>query len=465
MPARAAAGPASVADLSSTLIDSVVNISTSQTVGPTVNDDNAVPQMPQLPPGTPFEDFFNEFFKNRKGEQQRPRKTSSLGSGFVLDASGIIVTNNHVIEGADDIEVNFNDGSKLRAKLVGRDKKVDIAVLKVEPTKPLKAVPFGDSDNIRVGDWALAIGNPFGLGGTVTLGIVSARNRDINSGPYDNYIQTDAAINRGNSGGPLFNMDGQVVGINTAIISPTGGSIGIGFSVPASTAAPIVEQLRRYGETRRGWLGVRIQVVTADIAESLGMDQPKGALVAGIDEKGPAKPAGLEPGDVIIKFDGKNIREMRDLPRIVADTPVDKDVEVVILRKGQELTRTVRIARLDESEEPQKTKLEEPAPEKAPVAKALGLDMSGVTKELREKYKLKEDAKGVVVTDVESGSPADEKQVKAGDLILQVGQQVVNTPDDVTKRLDELKKTGSKQALLLLSNGQGELRFVAVALN
>jgi serine protease Do len=349
--------------------------------------------------------------------------------------------------------------------LVGRDKKVDLAVLKVTPTKPLRAVHFGDSDKLRVGDWALAIGNPFGLGGTVTLGIVSARNRDINSGPYDNYIQTDAAINRGNSGGPLFNMDGEVIGINTAIISPTGGSIGIGFAVPASTAAPVVDQLRQFGQTRRGWLGVRIQAVTDDIAESLNMGQARGALIAGVDDKGPAKPAGLEPGDVIIKFDGKNIREMRDLPRIVADTPVDKDVEVIVLRKGQELTKTVKVARLAEDETPQKTAGDEVVPDKPSVTKALGLEMSTLSQELREKYKFKDDAKGVVVTDVENGSPADDKQVKPGDLILQVGQQVVTTPEDVTKRLDELKKNGSKQALLLLSNGQGELRFVAVALN
>jgi serine protease Do len=463
-PALAAAGPSSVADLSERLIDSVVNISTSQVVGGGEGSGpDAAPQIPQLPPGTPFEDFFNEFFKNRRGDS-RPQKTSSLGSGFIIDPAGVIVTNNHVIEGADDIEVNFNDGTKLKAKLLGRDKKVDLAVLKVDPPKPLRAVRFGNSDALRVGDWALAIGNPFGLGGTVTLGIVSARNRDINSGPYDNYIQTDAAINRGNSGGPLFNMDGEVVGINTAIISPSGGSIGIGFSVPASTAAPVVDQLRRFGQTRRGWLGVRIQVVTPDIAESLGMDQPKGALIAGVDDKGPAKPAGLEPGDVIVKFDGKNIREMRDLPRIVADTPVDKDVEVVILRKGQEMTKSVKIAKLEESEEPQKTSLDQPDAVKPPVTKALGLEMSSLTKELREKFKLKEDAKGVLVTDVEDGSVADDKQVKPGDLILQVGQQIVTTPEEVTKRIDELKKNGTKQALLLLSNGQGELRFVAVAL-
>ena len=472
MPARAAAGPASVADLAAQLVDSVVNISTTQTVGGSggdddnnaTNDGDATP--PQVPPGTPFEDFFNEFFKNKKGDN-KPRKTASLGSGFVIDASGIIVTNNHVIDGADTIEVNFTDGTKLKAKLLGRDKKVDLAVLKVEPIKPLKAVKFADSDKIRVGDWALAIGNPFGLGGTVTLGIISAVDRDINSGPYDNYIQTDAAINRGNSGGPLFNMDGEVVGINTAIISPSGGSIGIGFSVPATTAAPVVEQLQQYGETRRGWLGVKIQPVTDDIAESLGMDKTAGALVAGIDDKGPAKPAGLLSGDVIVKFDGHDIREMRDLPRIVADTPVDKTVDVVILRKGQSLTKQVKIARLDEADKPVKASVEPPpaVTDKPKVAKALGLEMSGITSELRSKYKLADDAKGVLVTGVDPGSPAEDKLVKPGDVIVQVGQQVVSTPEDVTRRFDELRKNGTKQALLLLSNGAGELRFVAISVD
>ena len=470
-PARAAAGPASVADLAATLVDSVVNISTTQTVGGSggdddnnaTNDGDATP--PQVPPGTPFEDFFNEFFKNKKGDN-KPRKTASLGSGFVIDPSGIIVTNNHVIDGADTIEVNFTDGTKLKAKLLGRDKKVDLAVLKVEPVKPLRAVKFGDSDKIRVGDWALAIGNPFGLGGTVTLGIISAVDRDINSGPYDNYIQTDAAINRGNSGGPLFNMDGEVVGINTAIISPSGGSIGIGFSVPATTAAPVVEQLQQYGETRRGWLGVKIQPVTDDIAESLGMDKTAGALVAGIDDKGPAKPAGLLSGDVIVKFDGHDIREMRDLPRIVADTPVDKTVDVVILRKGQSLTKQVKIARLDEADKPVKANVEQPTvTEKPKVAKALGLEMSGITSELRSKYKLADDTKGVLVTSVDPGSAAEDKLVKPGDVIVQVGQQVVSTPEDVTRRFDELRKNGTKQALLLLSNGAGELRFVAISVD
>jgi len=473
-PAFAAAGPPSVADLSADLIDAVVNISTSQTVTADNNDgdddtgDDAPKQpMPKLPPGSPFEDFFNQFFnKDGKGGPPRPRKTEALGSGFVIDSSGIIVTNNHVIDGADDIEVNFNDGSKLKAKLLGRDKKVDVAVLKVNPPKPLKAVKFADSDKVRVGDWAMAIGNPFGLSSTVTLGIISARNRDINSGPYDNYLQTDAAINKGNSGGPLFDMNGDVIGINTAIISPTGGSIGLGFSVPAATVQPVITQLEKYGETRRGWLGVRIQGVTDDIAESLGMDHAQGALIAGVDDKGPAKPADLQPGDVIMKFDGHDIKEMRDLPRIVADTPVDKQVEVVILRKGQTLTKTVTVARLDEGETAIKASTGDTAvPEKPRTTKALGLEMSGITKELRDQFKLAADAKGVVITKVDDGSPAEDKQIKTGDIILQVGQQAVSNPDDVTKRLDDLKKTGTKQALLLLSNAQGELRFVALALN
>ncbi|WP_413988417.1 DegQ family serine endoprotease [Labrys okinawensis] len=470
-PAFAAAGPPSVADLSAQLIDSVVNISTSQTVTAdnSDNDDDgdAPPQpMPKLPPGAPFEDFFNQFFnKDGKGPPPQPHKAEALGSGFVIDPSGIIVTNNHVIDGADDIEVNFNDGSKLKAKLVGRDKKVDVAVLKVDPPRPLKAVKFADSDKVRVGDWAMAIGNPFGLSSTVTLGIISARNRDINSGPYDNYLQTDAAINKGNSGGPLFDMDGDVIGINTAIISPTGGSIGLGFSVPAATVQPVIEQLEKYGETRRGWLGVKIQSVTDDIAESLGMDHAEGALIAGVDDKGPAKPAGLEPGDVIVKFDGHDIKEMRDLPRIVADTPVDKQVEVVILRKGQTLTKSVTVARLDEGDTVIKASAEPAVPPKPKTAKALGLEMSGLTKDLRDQFKLGSDAKGVLITKVDNGSPAEDKQVKPGDLILEVGQQAVSSPDDVTRRLDDLKKTGTKQALLLLSNAQGELHFVALALN
>src|SRR4051794_8934271 len=330
-----ARGPDGIADIAERVIDAVVNISTSQSL-----DAKAAPT-PQLPPGSPFEEFFDEFFKNRRdgdrgGRGGAPRKVNSLGSGFIIDASGIVITNNHVISEADEVTVILNDGTRLKAEIVGRDTKIDLAVLKVKSDKPLKAVKFGDSEKLRLGEWVIAIGNPFSLGGTVTAGIVSARNRDIQSGPYDNYIQTDASINRGNSGGPLFNLNGEVIGINTAIISPSGGSIGIGFAVPSKNAVAVVDQLREYGETRRGWLGVRIQQITDDIAESLNLKPVRGALVAGIDDKGPAKPAGIEPGDVIVKFDGKDIKEMKDLPRIVADTPVGKEVPVTIVRKGKE---------------------------------------------------------------------------------------------------------------------------------
>ena len=280
----------------------------------------------------------------------QPRKTNSLGSGFIVDTAGVVVTNNHVIADADEINVIMNDGTKIKAELVGVDKKTDLAVLKFKPVKPLTAVKFGDSDKLRLGEWVIAIGNPFSLGGSVTAGIVSAKNRDISQGPYDSYIQTDASINRGNSGGPLFNLEGEVVGVNTLIISPTGGSIGLGFAVPSKTVVGVVDQLRQFGELRRGWLGVRIQQVTEEIAESLNIKPARGALVAGVDDKGPAKPAGIEPGDVVVKFDGKDIKDPKDLSRVVADTAVGKDVDVVVIRKGNEETRKVKLGRLEENE-------------------------------------------------------------------------------------------------------------------
>lgn len=465
-PQSYANGPASVADLAEGLLGAVVNISTSQIVkgseGP-----GAVP-MPQLPEGSPFQDFFNDFFKDKGGNKGGSQKVQSLGSGFVIDANeGIVVTNNHVIADADDIEVNFSDGVTLKAKLIGTDTKTDIAVLKVDPKgHKLTAVKFGDSNKMRIGDWVMAIGNPFGLGGTVTLGIVSARNRDINSGPYDNYIQTDAAINRGNSGGPLFNLEGEVIGVNTAIISPSGGSIGIGFAVPSKTVVGVVDQLRQFKEVRRGWLGVRIQQVTDEIGESLNIKPPRGALIAGVDEKGPAKPAGIEPGDVVIKFDGKDIREMKDLPRAVADTAVGKAVDVVVIRKGKEETRKVTLGRLDDGEQPVEASLKSSAPPEAdkPVTqKALGLDLAGLSKDLRTKYKIKDNVKGVVVVSVDGDSDAAEKRLSAGDVIVEVAQEAVTNAGDVKKRIDQLKKDGKKSVLLLVSNGNGELRFVALA--
>jgi serine protease Do len=457
-------GPDSIADVAEKVIDAVVNISTSQMV-------EARGNMPQMPPGSQqFEEFFEEFFKNRRGgdnnQNRAPRRVSSLGSGFIIDASGIVVTNNHVIADADEVNVILNDGSRLKAEVIGHDQKTDIALLRVKPDKPLKAVQFGDSDKLRLGEWVVAIGNPFSLGGTVTAGIVSARNRDINSGPYDNYIQTDAAINRGNSGGPLFNLNGEVVGVNTAIISPSGGSIGIGFAVPSKTAVAVIDQLRQFGETRRGWLGVRIQQVTDDIADSLNIKPAKGALVAGVEDKGPAKPAGIEPGDVIVKFDGKDVREMKDLPRIVADTPVGKDVEVVIIRKGQEEKKTVKLGRLEDGEKQAalSTKKDDQPEEKSVVQKTLGLQLSNLTDTLRQRYKIKDQVKGVVITGVDANSAAAEKRLNAGDVIVEVAQEPIATPADLQKKLDQLKKDGRKSALFLVSNADGELRFVALGL-
>jgi serine protease Do len=359
----------------------------------------------------------------------------------------------------------MNDGTKIKAELVGVDKKTDIAVLKFKPAKPLVAVKFGDSDKLRLGEWVIAIGNPFSLGGSVTAGIVSARNRDISQGPYDNYIQTDASINRGNSGGPLFNLEGEVVGVNTLIISPTGGSIGLGFAVPSKTVAGVVDQLRQFGELRRGWLGVRIQQVTDEIAESLNIKPARGALVAGIDDKGPAKPAGIEPGDVVVKFDGKDVKDPKDLSRVVADTAVGKEVDVVIIRKGKEETRKVTLGRLEDTEKVQqaaaKTK-EDPA-EKPVTQKALGLDLAALSKDLRTKYKIKDSVKGVIVTGVDGNSDAAEKRLSAGDVIVEVAQEAVSSAADIKKRVDQLKKDGKKSVLLLVSNGEGELRFVALS--
>src|SRR5271154_5919369 len=331
-PAAAQARPTNLADLVDQVADAVVNISATQTL-----EDKDV--APDLPKGTPFDEMFEEFFKNHGiNPQPRARRAQSLGSGFVVDPSGIVITNNHVVGDANDIVVIFTDGRKLKAKVLGKDSKVDVAVLKVESDKPLKTVKFGDSDKMRVGEGVMAVGNPFGLGETVTAGIISARNRNIDSGPYDDFLQTDAAINKGNSGGPLFNLAGEVIGINTAILSPSGGSIGIGFATPSNSVMPVIGQLQKFGETRRGWLGVRIQEVDAAIADSLGLHDAHGALVAGVDPKGPAKPAGILAGDVIVKFDGKPIKESRDLPRLVASMAVGATADVTVLRKGKEMS-------------------------------------------------------------------------------------------------------------------------------
>ncbi len=453
--------PPSLAPLADRLSDAVVNISTTQAQkGP-----QGVP-LPKVPKGSPFEEFFDDFFQKRGGKAPPDRKISSLGSGFVIDPDGLIATNNHVIDGADEIIINFHDGTKLKVeKVIGRDTKTDIALLKVTPKKPLKAVPLGSSAKMAVGDWVLAIGNPFGLGGSVSLGIISAKQRDINSGPYDDYLQTDAAINKGNSGGPLFNMDGEVIGINTAIISPTGGSIGIGFSVPSDTVASVVDQLKKYGEIRRGWLGVKIQTVTEDIAETLGIAENTGALVGGISPGGPAAAGGIEAGDVILKFDGKDISTMRGLPRIVSQTPVGQSVDVELLRGGKKKTIKVTVGRLvDDDDKPDApaTTPKADGGKKSDITSLIGLKVSALTDELRAKYGLDAKMKGVVVVEIDPQSAAAQKSIKAGDVIVEAAQDPVTTPEDIVRSIEKVKKAGRKAVLLRVEDGKGDLRFVAV---
>jgi serine protease Do len=466
-----ARGPESVADVAEGLQDTVVNISTTQTLKG--SGEKNTPSGPG-PKGSPFEDLFNDFF-DEQDKEGLPRKVSSLGSGFVIDPSGLVVTNNHVIEGADEIIVNFTDGSKLKVmKILGHDPKTDLALLKVEPKHPLKAVRFGDSAKMRVGDWVMAIGNPFGLGGTVTVGIISATKRDINSGPYDDFLQTDAAINRGNSGGPLFNMDGEVIGVNTAIISPTGGSIGIGFAVPSNSAVQVVDQLKQFGETRRGWLGVHVQNVTGEIAKSMGLQEPVGALVASVTPGSPAAAAGLKPSDIILKFDGQPVETMRSLPRAVASTPIGKAVDMEVQRSGEVIHLTVTVGRLpEEAEEAEKAEAEsapeaEPGPDAAEPEEEpdheelLGLSIAPLTEELRNQFRIGRSVEGVVITDVEADSPAAKKDVKPGDVIVEVTQQRVTDPEEVVARVAAVKKSGRKSVLLLISDSKGGLRFVAV---
>ena len=467
-PTAEASAPDGFADLAEKLTPAVVNISTTQRIkdggGGPMED---VP-MPQFPPGSPFEDFFKDFFdKQRRGEGAQPRKVTSLGSGFVIDANGLIVTNNHVIAEAESITVTFADGTKLEATIKGKDAKTDVALLEVKPKKPLAYVSFGDSTKSRVGDWVLAIGNPFGLGGTVTAGIISARNRDINAGPYDDFIQTDASINRGNSGGPMFNMGGEVIGMNTAIFSPSGGSVGIGFAIPSAMIKEVVNQLQQYGETRRGWLGVRIQSVTDDIAEGLGLDRARGALVAGISENGPAAKGGVEAGDVILSFDGQDVADHRVLPRMVAETSIDKVVNMTVWRKGKEKQLQVKVGRLDETETAEaETGNKEGAEPAAPKGvEVLGMTLSQLNSELRRRYELPDEVKGVVVTNVTRDGPAAEKGVHPGDVIIEVAQAEVASPSEVADKVKAMKAAKRKSVLLYLVNSSGEARFVTVRID
>lgn len=458
------AGPQSVSALAERLLPAVVNISTTQKAQR--RGQGRVPR-PRVPEGSPFEQYFEEFFGDGDRQPRIPGPGSSLGSGFIIDAEeGIIVTNNHVIADADEIVINFHDGSKRTAELVGVDTKTDLAVLKVDPSgKKLVAVPFGDSDQMKIGDWVLAIGNPFGFGGSVSIGIVSAQNRQIGSGPYDDYIQTDAAINRGNSGGPLFNMKGEVIGINTAIVSPSGGSIGIGFAIPSNLAQHVAGQLREFGETRRGWLGVRIQSVTDEIAETLGLERAAGALISGIEKGGPAEGSALAAGDVILRFNGKEIRDVRHLSRVVADSPAGEEVTVEILRDGQPMTVTVVLGQLEESEAKTSDSSDDQSgdtEEQLTSVTVLGMEIREINDETRAEFGLSEDVTGVVIAKVEAGSSAAEQGITVGDVIAEVDQQSVSSPGEALDLINDLKNQGRRNAYLLIVSPNGDTRFVNV---
>ena len=451
----AQARPDSFAELAEQISPSVVNITTS-----TVVAQGSGPS-PIVPEGSPFEDFFREF-RDRSGQGDRPRRTSALGSGFVISEDGFVVTNNHVIESADEIIIEFFSGEELVAEVVGTDPKTDIALLKVETDEPLPFVQFGNSDTARVGDWVMAMGNPLGQGFSVSAGIVSARNRAL-SGTYDDYIQTDAAINRGNSGGPLFNMEGEVIGVNTAILSPNGGSIGIGFSMASNVVTRVVDQLQEFGETRRGWLGVRIQDVTDDVAEAIGLEKAAGALVTDVPE-GPAMEAGMLSGDVITSFDGVDVEDTRGLVRQVGNTAVGKTVRVVVYRDGKTQTLKVTLGRREAAEGavPAVQQSEE-APEGPSEEVVLGMTISPLDDELREQLSLGAQAEGLVVKDVEEISEAYEKGMRAGDLITEAGQQKLQTIVDLNDRIEEARDAGRKSLLLLVRRG-GEPRFVALGI-
>jgi len=450
----AKSAPDSFADLAEQLMPSVVNISTTQTVK---TNSNSNPFPFKFPPGSPF----GEMFKDFENQQPTERKASALGSGFIIKEEGVVITNNHVIANAEDILVRVGD-KEYKAKLVGADPYMDVAVLKMETKDKFKIVKFGDSDLARVGDWAMAIGNPFGLGGTVTAGIISARNRDINLTRYDDFIQTDASINQGNSGGPLFNLKGEVIGINTAILGQ-GGSIGIGFAIPANAASNVIDQLIEFGETKRGWLGVRIQEVTKEIAEVEKLKKPQGALVASIGENSPADKAGVKAGDIILEFDGKKIDTMRKLPKVVANTKVGKSVQLKIWRNKKSITKKLTLGRLESSEEfkEKKTKIVE---KKEEVIKSLKISVREVNEEDISSRNLNKNTKGVVITNIENKSPLV-SVLSVNDIIIEVQKNPVKNSSDLKNIVDGIFKKGEKTLLLTVINKNNRRRYLGVKIN
>ncbi len=460
--------PASFADLVDKLTPSVVNVSSTQTVE---GADNQLEGLfsDQFPEGSPFKDLPDmlEKFYGQKGLDSSPvpRKATSLGSGFVIDPDGYIVTNYHVIEKSEEITVTFSDGTTAKAKVMGKDSKTDLALLKVDTKKKLPALEWADSEKARVGDWVMAIGNPFGLGGSVSVGIISARARDINSGPFDDFIQTDAAINRGNSGGPLFNMEGKIVGVNAAIFSTSGGNIGIGFAIPASMSAPVIKQLKEEGRTHRGWLGVKIQTVTAEIAESLGLKDEQGALVLDVTKDSPAAKAGVLAGDIITSFDGHDVQTMRKLPRIVADTKPGRKVPMEILRKSEKKTLLVTITELEEDEDTKTTESSAPESKKedaiSGTRKIYGIELAALNADLKKKFNIDSASGGVVIVSVDKTSDAAQKGLQRGDVITAINQEDVKDLPKAISLLEKAKEMKRKSVLLLVSRA-GDTRFVAV---
>lgn len=452
------------ADLVEKLTPAVVNVSTTQKVkSGGVQMFGNIPNTPEM---EPFRDFF-ERFGQMQGVRPQEREVTSLGSGFVVEASGYIITNNHVIEDAEEITVTFANNDKYKAKIIGRDKKVDLALLKIEAKKPLPFVPLGDSNNARVGDWVIAIGNPYGLGGTVTQGIISARARSINAGPFDDFLQTDAPINRGNSGGPLFNLSGEVIGINTAIFSPSGGSVGIGFSIPTALAKPVIDQLKKFGRTHRGWLGVKIQEVSEEMADSMGLPQPIGALILDITPEGPAAKAGLQVGDVVTHFAGKEISQMKSLPRLVAESKIGSTADIVYFRKGKSLKANIEVGELKEAEDGSSI-IDKAANENSPTTtkgkgaeNLLGMSLEPLTPQIRQQLGLSKNQVGLVVSAVSNDSPALKKGLRRGDVVAEInGDPGVNLAT-MKKSLANAKAAGRKFAMVKIIRGQ-DVAFVTL---